>query len=369
MKGKEKLLFVCLCQFGYLTDMYKWCKYLRQEYDITVLCFDTGLKRQRLDNVKVHYVDYAGSFTVRGIRFILSCLKHILLFDGIIFIEYFKKCDWLKRLLPFKKMILDVRTLAVGGTQSYRNKYNKRLETTCDEFDIVSVISDEVKRKLNRNDNTFILPLGADVISSSIKRIDKLRLLYVGTFDGRHIDKTIKAVGAFHRQYPGVPINYDIIGDGNHNELSQYRNLVKELDLSDIVTLYGRVPNSELKPYFDKANIGVSFVPITDYYNIQPPTKTFEYTLSGLYTIATKTTANSAVVNADCGYLIEDTEEDFVNALSYIWNNKERIDSVKVKSALLEYQWDKLVARYMTKILAYYKAVVKEPSAQHTEFD
>lgn len=352
MPRKEKLLFVCPCQFGYLTDMYKWCKYLRQEYDITVLCFDTGLKRQRLDNVKVHYVDYAGSFTVRGIRFILSCLKHILLFDGIIFIEYFEKCEWLKRLLPFKKMILDVRTLAVWGTLADRNRYDRKLGLTCNEFDVVSVISEGVKQKLNRNDdNTFILPLGADIISSSIKNIDGLRLLYVGTLDGRQIDKTIMAVGVFHSQCPEVPISYDVIGNGNHNELQRFHTLVNDLNLCNIVTLHGRVPNAELKPYFDNANIGVSFIPITDYYNIQPPTKTFEYTLSGLYTIATRTQENMAVINSDCGYLIDDTEEGFVNALHYIWNNRKRIDSAKVRSEMSEYQWDKIIGQYMTRIL------------------
>lgn len=366
MPRKEKLLFVCPCQFGYLTDMYKWCLYLKSEYDITVLCFDVGLKRQVLEGVDVHYVSYSGAVLIRGIRFVLHSLKHILLFDGIIFIEYFKNCEWLKRLLPFKKMILDVRTLSIAGTQYARDRYNAKIEIACNEFDVVSVISNGIKSRLHCHERTFILPLGADIISPSVKTIDELRLLYVGTFDGRQIDKTIKAVSTFHNQYPVVPISYDIIGDGSHNELQQYRTLIKELGICDVVTLYGRVPNNEVKPYFDKANVGVSFVPITDYYNVQPPTKTFEYILSGLYTIATKTTENSAIVNADCGYLIEDTEKDFVNALVYIWNNKALIDSIKIKSALLEYQWGKLVERYMTEILAYYKTVAKNTSTLRT---
>lgn len=352
MSRKEKLLFVCPCQFGYLTDMYKWCKYLRQDYDITVLCFDTGMERQYLDDVDIHYVDYAGSFTVRGIRFVLSCLRHILLFNGIIFIEYFEKCEWLKRILPFKKMILDVRTLAVWGTQSDRDKYDKRIEAACKKFEVVSVVSEWVKLKLNRKTQTFLLPLGADVISSSSKVIDGLRLLYVGTFDGRRIDKTIRAVAIFHHQHPDIPISYDIVGSGNHNEQEQYRRIVEELGLGNIVILHGRVPNTDLKHYFDKANIGVSFIPITDYFNIQPPTKTFEYTLSGLYTIATRTMANEAVLNSDCGHLIDDTEADFTNALNYVWTNRECIDSVAVRNAMSDYRWDKIVKQYMPAILS-----------------
>ena len=357
MTVKPKLLFINPCQFGYLTDMYKWCKYLKDDYDITVLCFDSGLKRQELEGINIHYVSYGGAYYVRGVRFFLTCLKTVLFFNGIVFVEYFKSCEWLKRLLPVKKMILDIRTAAVLGTQAERDTYDKRLEQACDRFDIVSVISEGVRRRLKRDDHTFILPLGADIISSSEKRINNLKLLYVGTFDNRQIDKTIMAVSAFHNQHPDIPITYDIVGNGNHGELELYRKLVKELDLCDIVTLYGRIPNAELKPYFDKANVGVSFVPITDYYDIQPPTKTFEYTLSGLYTIATRTTENARVINQSCGILIDDTEEDFVKALEYIWAERGHIDSSIVRAQMIAHKWEIIVERFMVRILNQYRQI------------
>ena len=65
---KPKLLIVDKHQFGYLIDVYKWCKYLRNEYDITVLCFDSGDKKQVLEGVNVRYVGYGGSVAIRGIR-------------------------------------------------------------------------------------------------------------------------------------------------------------------------------------------------------------------------------------------------------------------------------------------------------------
>ncbi len=355
--AKPRILFINTCQFGYLTDIYKWCKYLKDDYDITVLCFDTGLKRQKLDGINVHYISYTGSYQIRGVRFFIACLRQILFLKGIVFVEYFKNCEWLKRILPFKKMILDIRTVAVWGTQAERDIYDKRLERACDRFDIVSVISEGVRRRLNRDARAFILPLGADIVSLSEKKINGLKLLYVGTFDNRQLDKTIKAVGTFHNQNPEIPITYDIIGNGHHGELEQYRQLVDALGVRDIITLHGRVPNTELKPYFDKTNVGVSFVPITDYYNIQPPTKTFEYTLSGLYTIATRTTENEFVINPNCGILIDDTEEDFVRALEHIWSERTHIDSLKVRTEMTAYQWDRIVNRDMVKILDRYKSI------------
>lgn len=40
---------------------------------------------------------------------------------------------------------------------------------------------------------------------------------------------------------------------------------------------------------------------MTEYYDSQPPTKTFEYALSGLYVLATKTRENEKVITNDNG--------------------------------------------------------------------
>ena len=68
-------------------------------------------------------------------------------------------------------------------------------------------------------------------------------------------------------------------------------------ELSDIVSCIGRVPHHDLKKYFDEANVGVSFVPLLAHYQYQPPTKTFEYLMSGLYCIATSTIANKEIIS------------------------------------------------------------------------
>lgn len=41
------------------------------------------------------------------------------------------------------------------------------------------------------------------------------------------------------------------------------------------------------------------YVPITDYYEYQPPTKTFEYVLSGLLCLATATSSNKEVITEE----------------------------------------------------------------------
>ena len=74
--------------------------------------------------------------------------------------------------------------------------------------------------------------------------------------------------------------------------------------LENVCTTHGRIDYYKLKPFFDKCNVGVSYIPIRDYYQYQPPTKTFEYGLSGLVTIATETKSNQEVINNCNGILI-----------------------------------------------------------------
>ena len=324
---KEKLLIIDKHPLGKLVDVYKWCVYLRDDYDITLICFDSEDEHLEIDGVKVRYVSCSGAVVVRGLRYILCCLWKILFFKGKIVVEYFERCDVLKRFFPNKQMLLDVRTLSINPDADKRKMSDKALVASCKLYDATSVISGSVKHKIGEVGRpVYILPLGADCISSAPKVYNSMRLLYVGTFNGRDLDKTIRGLSLFCGKFPGADIHYDIIGSGNHREDEFLSSLVKNLDMQSKVTFHGRVPNNQLAPYFDRVNIGVSFVPITEYYTCQPPTKTFEYILSGLFTIATATDENKKIVSEANGLLIDDTEDAFADALEKIYEGKVVIE-------------------------------------------
>lgn len=44
----NRLLIICKAQFGYHTDVYKWCEHLKDDYDITVLTFNDGREKSPL---------------------------------------------------------------------------------------------------------------------------------------------------------------------------------------------------------------------------------------------------------------------------------------------------------------------------------
>lgn len=350
---RDKLLIITLQPFGSLVDSYKWCEYLKDDYDITYFCFEsTSGNKHKLTGINYKEISYKGNRTVRGIRFIFHACLSIVTFKGKILVEYFPQCVFLKRIFPFKKMLLDVRTLSVSENNDIRKKQDQEIFKACSMYDYVTVISEGVRNKLNlQSQKIDILPLGADVISKKHKDYSSIKLLYVGTLHGRNIDQTIEGVALFINEHPSQKITYDIVGDGLGNELQICKDLVRERHLETIVKFHGHVSHEELSPFFDKCNIGVSYIPITDYYNYQPPTKTYEYIFSGLYTIATATEANKEIINSSNGIIIKDTAQEFSQAILTIFINKDNIDERAIRNSLLKYSWKNIINNILKPIL------------------
>lgn len=356
---KKKLLLIHKAQFGYHNNAYKHCLYLKDKYEIIFICFDGGKKRISLNGVTVKYIPLLEKhqgilFSCwRKASFMLYTLLYLLFFNGVVMVYYFKGAIWYKRLFPNMKMILDIRTLSVTDDPGYNRNEDRILYKTALFYDFVTFLSAGMRNKINYStENSAILPLGADIISDKTKSFSTLQLLYVGTLTRRKLDLTLQGVRSFMLKYPQVKISYDIVGDGNKDsDLETLKALSVRLNLCGIVFFHGRIPNTELKPFFDKCNIGVGFVPKTDYFEYQPVTKVFEYAMSGLYSIATSTYENRQIVTPTNGILIEDTSDGFCDALECIWLNRDRIASFDIRNSLTEYQWEKIVSNKLLPIL------------------
>lgn len=335
---------------GSLTDSYKWCEILKNRYDITYLELD-GVGSLELDGIKRVVVPDKGSRLFRGIRYLLTCCLNILFFKGAIIVVFFKGCQIFKVLFPWKKFILDIRTLSVNKNPEVREMENESIRKACNLYGRISIIQEDLLKELNVDVEHHYLPLGADIISTTEKRFDDIKLLYVGTLEGRHIDDTIRGIGLFLEKYPGAAITYDVIGEGFNDTSEKLQQLTNELQLTNVVTIHGRKPYSELKPFFDRCNVGVSYVPITPWFDHQPPTKTFEYIMSGLYCLATKTSENEKIVNEKGGLLHLDAPEDFANALTSVYLKRESLDSSTIKTSISGHSWTEIVNNHLEPII------------------
>lgn len=341
----KDLLIINKAQFGYHTDVLKWCQYLYPKYRTFLVCYDTNNPKKKLDGVNVLYAKKRfGIDKYRALSFFLLSFFKALFFSGPIIIVYFKGCEYLKKIIFWKKIILDIRTLSINPDENARNKENKEILKACMSFNFVSIISDGIKNqlKLPPTIKQFIIPLGAETVSDVEKCFDVIRLLYVGTLSGRDVDKTVEGLALFLKKGE-KQIEYHIVGTGDELSVKKLYESIDRNGMSNYVKYHGYVRHDMLKPYFDKCNIGVSFIPITTYYQDQPPTKTFEYILSGLYTIATKTRSNMEIVGEDNGVLIEDNSLSFGEALEYIEFNLNHIKGLNIVSSLKQYTWEKII--------------------------
>ena len=352
---KKKLLIINKAQFGYHTDSYKYCEYLKNKFDLTYICFDTNKKKYTIDGVNIIYVSYSGSFFQRGYSYIKFCRKHIKKnnFDLVLAV-YFPMVSFIT-LFNYKiNFLLDIRTGAVNKSKIRRRINDYIMIKECSYFKNISVISKSLMDKLNLNINKCdILPLGSDIMVSNIKEYINIKLLYVGTLSSRDIHKTVEGLSIFYEKHKNdnIIISYDIFGDGNVNDTELLKKSITKYNATSYVKYHGRKNHKELKLYFDKCNVGVSFIPITEYFDCQPPTKTYEYINSGMICLATNTKENRKLITNKNGILHYDTVESFSEALDILYIKKSIFSTINIINSLKMYNWKNIINNNLIPII------------------
>lgn len=342
----KKLLIVNKAQFGYHIDTYKYCFYLKDDFDITYLGFDFDLPRQDLDGISIKYITRNGNKFKRYFYFLKSIHEEIRTGQyDLVFLVYFPLALIVKQLNPKQNFNVDIRTAA--DTQStFKNFYKDLiLKVDCAFFRHVSILDHALAESLSLKQYHY-LPLGGECFSDNDKSFADLQLLYVGTLENRNLIECVRGFDLFLDEYKGPDspeVIFTIIGDSPGDELQEIREYITNNNLTEQIHTLGYIPNSQLSPYFEKANIGISFIPMTKYYENQPPTKTFEYLLSGLPVIATRTRANTEILHDNCGVLIEDNATSFALGLKEIIEMRHSFDTQGIKKLYQSDLWINIV--------------------------
>ena len=341
-------------QFGYHIDYVNYCNYLKDDFDITYLCWDYKNKKNEEYNIKIIYVSREGNIIQRNFRFIKYILK-ILNQNNftLTFIHYFRGVSIVSLLNKNNNPLhLDIRTGSVSKNIVNRVLYNSTLRFESHFFKSISIISNGLRHKLGVDRKAYILPLGANPISVNRQNKHQIHLLYVGTLHNRRIEDTIEGMKLFLERIPNANIHYTIIGKGWHKEEEILLKFVNQLKLQKHIELIGYVANNELQPYYEKANVGVSYIPMTPYYEFQPATKTFEYLMAGMPVIATKTYENKQVVNQQNGVLIKDTPESFAKGIEQMFNQHSFFIENTIRQSVEGYEWSKIIQNMKRALLS-----------------
>jgi glycosyltransferase involved in cell wall biosynthesis len=346
-------LFTCKTQFGYHIDTWYHCKYLSSSDVVSTICFDYGKEKRSLQNVTTHYVSRSGSSFSRMFRFILEVFNIVKKgnFD-IVFIKYFSGCSILRILCPRVNFIFDIRTADVSGNYYKRSFKDYLMKFESLLFSNITIISESLRKDLGYSENSYILPLGAELRLISRCNYIRPHLLYVGTLTGRSLEKVIYGLRRFIDNNDILNITFTIVGEGWGNERNELEELCVELGLSDIVDFKGFVHHSDMQEILSKCNIGVSFVPMTPFFDKQPVTKTFEYLLSGMPVIATSTFEHKRIIKPDNGVLIIDTADDFSRGLEVLHNKLKSAD-IRISPDFCEqHSWKRIVSDLRTFFLS-----------------
>lgn len=355
--NKPVLTIVCYNQFGYLTDTFEYCKFLKDTYEIHYLCIDYGQEKQVINGVDVHYFQTNKTGTKKWLSFLSFALKTIPKNTSVLFVKYFL----FSSVLGFKYRSianLDVRTGSVKAKNFPRFIENALISIESRAYKYRTIISDSLASKIIFPPYK-VISLGANIkdLPDRTYQHDGIKLLYIGTLSGRNIDQVVIGLDLFVKSNPTLDIKFDIVGDGYNNEVETLKSLVSARNLEELVTVHGRVPYQETSRFFEAASIGVSYVPKTSFFDVQPVTKTFEYLGAGLPVIATSTSEQLKVINkVEYGQTCEDTPESFKEALERCVNNSDIYRLENIIEHAKNWSWDSICGKVASQINEIYQS-------------
>jgi len=343
---KKKILIVNYTQFGYHIDSYMYTRYAdRDRIEIHYFCFESGFERIYTEDVIVNYIPlYAKRFKSYMIFFLtLKRYLHSEKFDLVFHIEA-KFTLFIRLMNLFTPMVLDIRTGDLSDNNFKRFIKNSTIRISSWFYRKVSVITESLRKELKiKEKKVTIIPLGGELHHFDNKEFSSLRLLYTGTLEKRNIDQTIEGLALFKSRNPGTDISYDIVGFGKTATEKKIASVINSTGLEDFVTFHGRKQHNEILPYLDRCNLGLVYIPQTQYYQFQSSTKFYEYVLAGMPVIVTNTYENRAALKAGSGYICNDNAESFAEVLEKLVIDKGKFDSEKIRSMYQSNQWKSIV--------------------------
>lgn len=343
--GRPKsLLVVSLLQFGVHTDTVKYCERLRGRWRVTCLCLESGLPRLELDGVDVVYCTRRPLGKAElGLFLDTLRLLRSRAFD-LVFLRR-TKYSFLLRLVHLRlPMVFDVRSGSIEDGAAVRIVEDTLTWFNARFFRHITVISRGLARRLRLPGRAHVLPLGADPAPELTHRIPgELRLVYIGTFKGRRLERTVLGLRAFLDDGGNPRCRYSIIGFGPQPDTERLRRVVVDTGLADIISIEGRIGHAEVSSVLAGYDVGVAFTPRAPWYEHQPSTKIFEYLAAGLLCIATDSAANREIVTPDTGVLIDGTAESFRAGLHEIAALLPASDPRRVAEAVRDHNYGRII--------------------------
>lgn len=218
------------------------------------------------------------------------------------------------------------------------NHVNSIIHDKRKHFLIENSIFEPVKLK---NNNSTKNSVDDSIDYNNLKDLELV--VYAGTLEKyQGIDLLIKG---FKITLEEVPNAFLIVVGGTPDQVREYSNLARELNINSKIKFTGPVSQSLAKKYSAMAKVLVS--PRSDGTNT--PLKVYEQLASGIPLVATKIYSHTQVLTDDIAYLVEPTPEAIGKGIAQALNNKSE-SAKKVEAAKRIYEEKYSRAVYTQKL-------------------
>jgi glycosyltransferase involved in cell wall biosynthesis len=363
-----KILLVSTNQFGYLIDYHRYYVYLKNKgYTVKYITWDYGREKIEKGNPDIIYVPRTGPRPSRLLRFIQTVISYEKKnnFDRI-FIHCFPLVSSLLPFIQNDKMRLDIRQVSIHNKKFKRVFFDGLMRFAAKRYKHASIITDLAAEHIGIN-RYKLLPLGGahfpkvNSANDSVQQYGHLFdkgnfiFLYVGTLHKRRMIDCVKGFHAYLTKNPGAKASFIIIGSANGgNEYNEIVEYIATYQLENSIHTLGYIPQHKLAIFFQHADCGVTFFPLTPFNDVQPNTKTYEYLINGVPVIATSTKDNVKLLtqtDVPCGIVIGDNADEFERAVAQMINSKDIYNKQAIAEKFSEFEWDNLFRQYLDPVL------------------
>ncbi|WP_215191793.1 hypothetical protein [Exiguobacterium sp. s7] len=378
--NKTDVLFISPTQFGYATDLYNYVKYLncKKDINVKVICKYQHKKLIELPTNVISAYQFKGNNIITKfinyILFVLYILYYSLTYrPSKIFISYmmgFKPIVILLKKIGFY-VIGDVRSVPIIDDYYTYNKKKDTIKKNLEICDEITTISNDVAKELKLQ-KFKIIPLGGDYRRDKKNKNTnyydqvELSILYLGTLENRSIENFIRGFEKFQYELDDSErskVVFNIVGKYEDDDKQLiFNKFIESLNKKNIhINYHGAKYTDQLDYFFENNQVGVSFIPQLDYYDLQPPTKTYEYLTNSLYCIATNTSSNREILNglSEELYSIIKNYQDIVEIkqiLKKIYLDRKKIkynhlNNHNLKIVPKKYHWEHVVSDCLVPII------------------
>jgi glycosyltransferase involved in cell wall biosynthesis len=340
----------------------RWCAHFHSlGHEVHLISF----KETFLPNIRTHTVNL-GKINVAGgnwkvllkIRTIRKIVKDIS--PDIFHALYATSYGITGSLVGFHPFIITALGSDILISPKNSKIYRYLLKFAFSKTDLITVMSDQMKSEIEKmgvsSAKICTLPFGIDpkIFNAINRKLDKDRFVITSTrnFENVYnIPHLIKAIAKVKVKIPNIKLN--LIGAGSLEQ--DLKDLVKELNVEDCVTFFGKVPQSKIAEVLNQSHVFVS-VSLSDGNNISLN----EAMASDTLCIATNIPANTQwIQHNENGFLVAINDVD--SLAEYLLEAFENYDdfqkkAIPINKMLIEEKG--IWANNMKRMEDYYKELI-----------